>query len=327
MAFRLHISAHSPPPLPLAHKRRQMKLWRTANLFTPAEVQRAFAALHRNVATLYSVSGTSSPLRPFVRRRGGVHGHRRDHIELPLHHMYEANTVYQQLPIEVRWICTGLHEATLSYAQEALREPGVSSAARDEILSNLGRNSVLRVLRYPAGSGCRPHVDPGLCTALLVGSAGGLEVSTTDAVLTPFANRPGYHTATVASPPTSVRGEASNMPGTLPHWEPVLTAHTGEAVVMAGNMLGAVSGGALPGVLHRVRRDWVAGTPRRDGLRSPSPSAACVGSDADAETDAGSEVFRFNVIVELRPAHPKRWYAATLGQPPLSFASSPLTPA
>ncbi|CAJ1987562.1 2OG-Fe(II) oxygenase superfamily [Leishmania donovani] len=300
-----------------------MKRWRTANLFTPAEVQHAFAALHRNAETLYGVSGTSSPLRPFVRRRGGARGHRRDHIELPLHHMYEASTVYEQLPVEVRLICGGLHEAALSYAQEALRERGVSSAARDEILSNLGRKSVLRVLRYPAGSGCRPHVDPGLCTALLVGSAGGLEVSTTDAVLTPFASRPGCNTAHVTSSPTSMRGEASNMPGTLPHWEPVLTAHTGAAVVMAGNMLGAVSGGALPGVLHRVRRDWVAEIPRTDGQRSPSLHAACVVGGADAETHAGSGVFRFNVIVELRPAYAKRWYTATSGQPPLPSASSP----
>ncbi|GET87324.1 hypothetical protein, conserved [Leishmania tarentolae] len=308
--FQIRISAHSPPSLLLNHKRRQMKLWRTANVFTAAEVQRAFAALHQNAEALYSVSGTSSLLRPFVRRRGRTSGHRRDHMELPLHHMYESNTVYQQLPVEVRLICAGLHEVALSYAQEALQEPGIFPDARDEILNNLGRNSVLRVLRYPAGCGCRPHVDPGLCTALLAGSAGGLEVSTTDAALTSFANRPGHYAAHVDPSPTSMHDEASHMPDTLPHWEPFLTAHSGEAVVMAGNMLGAVSGGTLPGVLHRVRRDWAAATPPMCEQGSPPLRAACINNEADTEMDTGNGVFRFNVVVELRPADAKRWYAA-----------------
>nr|CAJ2469451.1 unnamed protein product [Leishmania braziliensis] len=319
------ICPFTPPlPFPLTHKRCQMKPWRIENRFTPVEVQRAFAALHQNVAILHGLSGTSShPLHPFVHRRGGAGGHQRDHIELPLHHMYEANAVYQQLPVDVRLVCAGLHEAALAYAQEALREPSVSCAARDEILNNLDRKSVLRVLRYPAGSGCRPHVDPGLCTALLVGSAGGLEVSTTDAVPAPFASRPGDYTSHVASSPTLMHAEHSNVPDTLPHWEPVLTAHSGEVIVMAGNMLRVVSGGALLGVLHRVRQDWVPDTPRTGGQCSPSLSTACIASRATAETNPVSATFRFNIVVELRPAEAKRWYAAMSRWSPLSPVSSP----
>ncbi|KAG5482768.1 hypothetical protein CUR178_06809 [Leishmania enriettii] len=300
-----------------------MKPWWTANLFTPAEVQRAFAALLQSAETLYGVSRTSTLLSPFVHRRGSAGGYRRDHIELPLHHMYKSDAVYQQLPAELRLLCTGLHQAALDYAQEALREPCVSPVARNGILDNLGRKSVLRVLRYPVGSGCRPHVDPGLCTALLVGSAGGLEVSTTGPASIPFVNRPGDYAEHMASSTARMRCVESSISRTLPHWESLLTAHAGEAVVMAGNMFEAVSGGALPGVRHRVRQDWASNIPRRDGQRSSFDDDASFASGMDAGASDGSAGFRLNVIVELRPAEAKRWYAAASRQPPLSSVSSP----
>ncbi|KAG5482937.1 hypothetical protein LSCM1_06976 [Leishmania martiniquensis] len=311
-----------PPPLPSLQELRQMEPWRTANLFTPAEVQCAFATLHRSAEALYGHSETSTLLRPFVHRRGGAGGYRRDHIEIPLHYMYENNAVYQQFPVELQVPCSGLHQAALDYAQKALQEPCVSSIARDGILHNLGRKSVLRVLRYPAGSGCRPHVDPGLCTALLVGSAGGLEVSTTGLVLAPFVNRPGGHTGPVTSLPTLTHLEESNTPGTLPHWEPVLTAHAGKAIVMAGNILEAVSGGAMPGVWHRVHHSWHSYGSRADGQCSSCTHAASTASGTEADTSNGSVPFRFNVIVELRPAEAKRWYAAVSQRPPLSCVSA-----
>ncbi|KAG5509158.1 hypothetical protein JKF63_06167 [Porcisia hertigi] len=304
-----------------------MKRWRAVNLFTPAEVQRAFAALRQHAETLFGVSDAKTPLYSFIHRRGGAGGYRRDHIELPLHLMYEGNVVYQQLPAEVRLVCAGLHEAALGYAREALHEgPGVSAAARREILNNLGRKSVVRVLRYPAGSGCRPHVDPGLCTALLLGSAGGLEVSTANTLATLRANQLRSCKHHLDSLPTFLQNEEANMPATLPHWESVVTTHIGEAVVMAGSMLGVVSGGALPGVLHRVRQDWAVTTPHRDGLFDPPARTASIASEAGASNNKGSVAFRFNVIVELRPEDAKRWYAAASGQPPTAplASTSPL---
>ncbi|KAK7196441.1 2OG-Fe(II) oxygenase superfamily [Novymonas esmeraldas] len=267
-----------------------MQLWRAAPLFTAAEAHRAFTALREHAAALYAVHGTDHPLWSHVHRRGGSGGDPRDHIELPLHHQYTSTAAYMNLPAEARLICAGLHDAAVAYAEEALQHPCVLPAARQELLRDLGRRSVLRVLRYPAGSGCRPHVDPGVCTALLVGSAGGLEVNTTDALPPLSAARLGDYTGTVdgASSHAAVAAGPSVLDA-LPHWEPVVTAHAGEAAVMAGKTLEVVSGGALRGVLHRVRRDWATGV---NGA------------------DAAAAEMRFNVLVELRPTNPKRWYAA-----------------
>ncbi|KPI88495.1 hypothetical protein ABL78_2391 [Leptomonas seymouri] len=326
-----------------------MKPWKLVHLFHPKEISAAFEALQSNAAALYTES-SSSPLSFFVHRRRGGCSYRRDHIEMPLHLFYENSDVYRQLPAEVRRICAGLHEAAREYAEAVVQEPCVLPVSRAEVLRNLGKKSVLRVLRYPAGSGCRPHVDPGLCTALLTGSSGGLEVNTVDELPASFAHRPGDYTNLVKAEPaasmlpqTALSEEEAESPlDFLPHWEPVVTAHSGEAVVMAGNMTGVLSCGALPGVLHRVRRDWQEGaaalphsspsrhcTNAHDGFtRSATtrpqlqhacpPDSASVGTTAVAtaaadqrdNVDNAASADRFNIIVELRPAQAKRWYAA-----------------
>lgn len=332
-----------------------MKPWRTVSLFSPREVSAAFAALQAHATDLYPDVSSQTLLSHFAHHRGGERGYRRDHLELPLQHLCDNTAVYLQLPAEVRHICTGLHAAASAYVEEAVREPSSSlwvlpltSSARAELKHNLGKKSVLRVLRYPVGSGCRPHVDPGFCTALLTGSAGGLEVNTHDEIPVSFTNRPGDYTtrantevsATAASSPAATEADAENVLDLLPHWEPVITAHAGEAVVMAGNMMGVVSGGVIPGVLHRVRRDWgeAETTLRRplslsadsrpplsalsanrsivESSAAPPPPEARVQREKSGEDSHSASVrYRFNIIVELRPAQPKRWYAASKLRP------------
>lgn len=274
-----------------------MQRCRLVDRFTAAEVRGAFAALRTHAPALYASRSTHAVLGPVVHHRDGAD--QRDHVELPLQHMYDATAAYRAIPAEVRGVCEGLHAAAVAYVQESLQHHQqlqrlcASAEAQRELLAGLGKKSVLRVLRYPAGSGCRPHVDPGLCTALLCGSAGGLEVNLEDELPASFTagRRPGDFTEAVA-------GTASAL-DTLPHWTPVTPTHAGEAVVMAGNLLGVVTHGALPGVLHRVRRDWGA-------------SQRTAASDAvdGAEGGRADSAERYNIIVELRPAKARRWYAA-----------------
>jgi hypothetical protein len=313
-----------------------MKAWRVKSIFTPSEVSAAFAALQTHAAALYSAEA-SGPLTRFTHRRRGEGGYRRDHIELPLQHLHDKTEAFHQLPGEVRHICVGLHEAAREYLEAGVREPSALPAARAEIQDHLGKKSVLRVLRYPAGSGCRPHVDPGLCTALLTGSVGGLEVNTTDEIPVSFMNRPGDYRSRFDVESDGGEGqrchkpaESDNVLDLLPHWEAVVTTHPGEAVVMASSMMGVISGGTLPGVLHRVRRDWsddATGKPLPFFAPSPHRSSAQVvgtpGYSTDnrvsAPTSASTDqhdgannagLYRFNIVVELRPAQARRWYAA-----------------
>lgn len=272
-----------------------MKPWKLFALFTPSEVTAAFAALHHRGDTLFP-SAPSDALARFAHRRHSEDGYRRDHLEMPLQHLYDRTSVYGALPAEVRRICEKLHDAALQHVEEARREPSFSPLARAEVTHDLGKKSVLRVLRYPVGSGCRPHVDPGLCTALLVGSAGGLEVNTRDTIPVSCTRRPGDYTVPQqrAASEGAAGMQRENALDLLPHWEPVVAAHAGDAVVMTGNMMGVLSAGALPGVLHRVRKDWGESS----GERRASSLPCC----------ADATVCRFNIIVELRPAQAKRWY-------------------
>ncbi|KPA75052.1 putative mitochondrial hypothetical protein [Leptomonas pyrrhocoris] len=320
-----------------------MNAWKLVRLFHPSEVSAAFAALQTDTAVRY-FEDASGPLARYLHRRHGDHGDWRDHIEVPLHHFLADSDVYRQLPPEVRHICAGLHEAARAFVEVAVREPSVLPAPRDGVLHNLGRKSVLRVLRYPAGSGCRPHIDPGLCTALLTGSAGGLDVNTLDELPVSFTNRPGDYTshanvelaAPTAQPSAlaNAEEEETNVLNLLPNWEPVVTTDAGEAVVMAGNMMDVISRHTVPGVLHRVRRDWGGesvvtrsaaladsaslcrrGVTQRQPQSALSAASANVGTTtaADLHDKAGHapSVYRFNIIVELRPAQAKRWYAVS----------------
>lgn len=330
-----------------------MKPWQLISLFHPREVNAAFAALRTHGASLYAVDG-ASPLATFTHHRRGERGDCRDHLELPLQHLFDESSVYLSLPSEVRHVCAGLHDAARAYTAACTRQSCVLPAARDGVMVNLGKKSVLRVLRYPSGSGCRPHVDPGLCTALLGGSAGGLEVNTTDVLPVSHTNQPGDYTnykchsaekitqdsATsslcAASSLAHAAAESENALDLLPHWERVIPAHAGEAVVMASNMMGVITNGAMPGVLHRVRRDWGVTTFNTTSSLSPHSDEHAVNENcsvlnennkssgpllstvAPAKSPAGNALdteteYRYNIIVELRPARAKRWYAATKG--------------
>ncbi|KEG11012.1 hypothetical protein DQ04_03061070 [Trypanosoma grayi] len=161
----------------------------------------------------------------------------------------------------------------MAYAQKAMRHPSIAEVARSEFLSDIGRRSVFRIWRYNAGTGCRPHYDPGLCTALLQASAPGLEVNL-EAELPSLPGRPGNYRY-------DETGDESVVDA-LPGWkDPGPCAEGEDTLLLSSNLMRVLSNGALPAVLHRVRSDWAA--------------RSC-------------ETVRYSFVVELRPAQPRRWY-------------------
>ncbi|CBH14209.1 hypothetical protein, conserved [Trypanosoma brucei gambiense DAL972] len=164
-----------------------------------------------------------------------------------------------EIPSALLLVAQGLEAAAMDFAYGIAQQPSMQSWAGEDLLKDIGRRSVFRIWRYDAGVGCRPHYDPGICTALLKASAGGLEF--------------GKY-------PCRSHGNDEN---TLlqPDWfPPQLPVDTADTMVLAGNMTGLLSRGAIPAVLHRVRSDWA--------------------DHADSK--------RYSLVVELRPAEPNRWY-------------------
>lgn len=171
----------------------------------------------------------------------------------------------------------------MEFAHDIMRHPSVPPIARREFLDDIRRNSVFRIWRYSAGVGCRPHYDPGLCTALLRASAPGLQLNLREE-LPPLPGRPGSYRNDAA-------GGDKTLGGLLSAWEePQPTARGDDTLLLRGRMAHVISGGALPAVLHCVRSDW---------------------AKADGEV-------RYSFVVELRPSDPHRWYgmnqSATKGE-------------
>ncbi|KAH9600765.1 Oxoglutarate/iron-dependent dioxygenase [Trypanosoma melophagium] len=177
------------------------------------------------------------------------------------------------IPPPILHICHGLETAAMQFAQQALLHPHISRMARAEFLNNIRRRSVFRIWRYHRGVGCRPHYDPGLCTALLLPSpTSGLEVNLQQS-LPSVPGRPGNYRYDEA--------EQKNKVDSLPGWTaPTSPKEEDDTLVLSGDMMRVLSNNALPAVLHRVRDDWAT----------------------------GSETVRYSFVLELRPAEPQRWY-------------------
>lgn len=271
--------------------------WALSRVFSPAEVAAALAVL-AGPGSLYGAPA----LEPYTTRRSAATAEAlKTHLEIPLRALAVSAGVRAAIPPPVMRVYAGLLETAMSHTRAALEHPSVPAQAREGILDDIERRSVLRLLRYDPGVGCRPHVDPGLATCLLLGSQAGLEVNTVDP---PGSNRSsgGVDTLSVEGKPGNYRYEAEDGTGDcegcnrldkLPGWCAVAGGKEsdadGDVLVMNGNMLQVISRRHLTGVLHRVRYDWAGGT---DG-----PSAAPELSP------------RCNIILELRPAKSKRWYA------------------
>ncbi|RNF08997.1 uncharacterized protein Tco025E_07055 [Trypanosoma conorhini] len=165
----------------------------------------------------------------------------------------------------------------MEFAHRTLLHASIPEVVRREFLSDVGRRSVFRIWRYSPGAGCRPHYDPGLCTALLRASAPGLEVN----LQGKLPSRPGR--------PGDYRYDemgVESLIDALPGWQaPTPLAAGDDTLVLCSNMAGVLSNGALSPVLHRVRSDWAQ----------------------------GGEKVRYSLVVELRPSQPRRWYSMNQG--------------
>lgn len=290
-----------------------MQSWQLKRLLTAAEVSEAFASLCKSAIwplekteekrqmedTRSSGAAAWPPLQRYTTCRCSSTGCYRDHIEIPLVHLRSDTAVLSSLPLPVQRVVTTLQTAAEQYVEVVLQHPSVERTARLEILQDLEKRSVLRVLRYRLRCGCRPHVDPGLCTALLCGSAGGLEIRAEGrSAASQQTSDTGGSLQVAEELPRTPEGiqKATMTPlDLLPGWETVTPRHPGEVLLLNGNMLAMLSRGVLPAALHRVRPDW-------NILRQPAESPP-VGVTPTPAADA-----RFNIVVELRPAQPKRWY-------------------
>ncbi|KAF8280990.1 hypothetical protein TcYC6_0028650 [Trypanosoma cruzi] len=160
----------------------------------------------------------------------------------------------------------------MEFAHRTLLHASIPEVARNEFLNDIGRRSVFRIWRYSPGTGCRPHYDPGLCTALLQASAPGLELNLQEE-LPSKPERPGDY----RYDETEVEERINALPG----WEaPSPPSEEDDTLVFRSNMARVLSNYALPPVLHRVRSDWA---------------------------QRGERV-RYSLVVELRPSQPRRWY-------------------
>ncbi|ESL10001.1 hypothetical protein TRSC58_02271 [Trypanosoma rangeli SC58] len=160
----------------------------------------------------------------------------------------------------------------MDFARRILLHASMPEVARREFLDDIEQRSVFRIWRYSPGTGCRPHYDPGLCTALLQSSAPGLEVN----LQRELPSRPGRHGDYRYDEP-----ELEDLIDALPGWQAPTPPATGDdTLLLRSNMAGVLSNSALPPVLHRVRSDWA---------------------------QRGEKV-RYSLVVEMRPSHPRRWY-------------------
>lgn len=164
------------------------------------------------------------------------------------------------------------------------------------ITDGLEDNSVLRLWMYDQGADCRPHCDPGLVTALLQGSAPGLEV-TFDPVNPARLNSNDYRTLL-----QNIDGGTSAVLHSDISWVPTQTLISSElpslttdqqshlllepVLVMAGTQMEVVTGRTIRGVPHRV-----ASRPH-----------------GDYNSCGLLPHHRVNIILELRPRNPKRWF-------------------
>nr|CCC92784.1 conserved hypothetical protein [Trypanosoma congolense IL3000] len=199
-------------------------------LFTEGEVAAAYAALREP----QFFDNPPSFLRVSRRRDGHASGTCKVELSASLQQIWTVSQ--HQMPPPVTHVCRGLEVAVMDFAHSMLRQAFVHRCARDELLNDIGRRSVMRMWRYDAGVGCRPHCDPGVCTALLQATAQGLELSAS-----PKAKH-GWRSTEILS------GADWVVP------QPCMAAD--DTLVMAGVTAELVSGGRIPAVLHRVRSDW-----------------------------------------------------------------------
>lgn len=146
------------------------------------------------------------------------------------------------------------------------------------------KKSVFRMWGYFDESDCRPHYDPGICTVLLGGSEGGLEVNVVDEL--PLIGHLGNYAMGGAS--GELDEETRNAllrVSESKHWctaASLLREQEGDVLVMADTVCQVVTAGLVRHVLHRVR----VTEEERQGRRA----GRC----------------RVNIVLELRPA--KGWY-------------------
>ncbi|KAH8611281.1 hypothetical protein ERJ75_001013600 [Trypanosoma vivax] len=173
------------------------------------------------------------------------------------------------VPAPVICVCRRLEAAAMEFARNALLQPSIPAVARHEVLRDVDLCSVFRAWRYDAGVGCRPHYDPGLCTALLMASAAGFEINHVNTDLLIDSRRYNdQHTH-------------QEFLDALPGWTaPQPHTEADDTVVISGRMLHLLSKGTIPAVLHRVKQDWAT----------------------------NPEAVRYSFVVELRPANPAIWY-------------------
>lgn len=192
-----------------------------------------------------------------------------------------------EIPPALLMIARLLEHTARAYLTHVVNRYVPSAAA---VLDNLEKRSVVRAWLYSgASAGCRSHCDPGLCTAMLSGTAPGLQgfapARRDDEV--PL-NDPRESADTTEATPAMIAGT----------WEPVAcsaqrrdsstedpSAASAEPILLFNDTtLQVLTGGAARHWLHRV---------------------VPLGAAPAGEESAPSRV---NIVLELRPAQGPRWY-------------------
>ena len=229
-----------------------------ATLFEPGEVAAAFADATAHVFE-------SAELKKFVRDQGD-----KAQFSATLLQLASGEAV---LPPSIAHVVRLLEATARAHLHDVLAQLAPNATAVED---GLERKSVFRIWRYNAGACCRPHYDPGLLTAMLLGSCEGLQLNLTK-VLSPVGELLGnYDDGAAVSTASDVVDDtgwvdAGNM----------RSAATDDVLVIANTTLQLLTNGNVPHVLHRV-------------VHRP------------LETD--EQQCRVNMVLELRPSRSKDWY-------------------
>lgn len=153
--------------------------------------------------------------------------------------------------------------------------------------NDIEKKSVFRMWAYYEGGECRPHYDPGICTALLSGSSEGLAVNFVDTLSA--TNTLGDYTAMQNG--TEANAHLNGSTNWVRAKDLLASAEvkrlctddeTECALVMADTTTQVITGGEVKHVLH------------------------CVMDDDDLDKLRGKQGPRINIILELRPKG--KWY-------------------
>ncbi len=144
-----------------------------ASLFSGAELCEAYADAEKHIFS--SVGGTCAA-KKLIRDQGD-----KAQFSVTLSQLHAEDSLI--LPASILHVARTLEAAAKAHLRSVLADQLGMSATKGEgrnealIMDGLEKKSVFRIWRYAPGSCCRAHYDPGLVTAMLLGSRSGLQLN------------------------------------------------------------------------------------------------------------------------------------------------------